>query len=529
MGSFATCGSRQKSDRDSLIYTADRIAHWLLRNQQPDGRILDPVHRQYGTYSDGFAALTFGLLYLETAEQIWESACRRSLAISLKRPITSEFDQLAVLLLAIHDHGGMFLSNNKIALKLYQGNRVVSNNWVAMRALNYTLRAGLTGSRADDEEEATRLWDHVLNWQLPCGLFIDSPGGMATPVTYHAKFCATIALALAHTDNLREELSAALQQGLNALVKLISPAGVLVPYGRSRNSLFGYAAAILALSDGAKLFSQSQYYAAANRLLERLQRFQRPDGHIPAILNNDERTKDDWDVYLNNPDYNAYAAALLLLAAEYEIGSGDATPKPDDTEIHQIGDLLTVQRGSLYAAFATNGQSVPAGTPFFSDYRYYGMQPLWIERNGNVLFQPDAYRWPDEGRQADLVDPANHPWIPYLYREGNHYCVRRYDQVTVNHQSNTIEIIGEGQPEYYRPVARWLRRATNLLTERHGAVSPRFYPHILDGVRIRRRMLFDVETGRLSGDTEVIGDLTKGTTLCQSHTELTAQEDNEKF
>src|SRR5207247_1808867 len=105
---------------------------------------------------------------------------------------------------------------------IYRGNRLVSNNWVAMRALNHALRAELTGSRRD-RDEAARLWERVLAWQLPDGLFIDSPGGEATPVTYHAKFCAVLALALTETESVGTALVGALERGLEALAALVSP------------------------------------------------------------------------------------------------------------------------------------------------------------------------------------------------------------------------------------------------------------------------------------------------------------------
>src|SRR5262249_18242492 len=76
------------------------IAGWLRRGQEPGGRIADPVHREHGTYADGFAALTLGLLALRTGAQQWTEACRRSLEVARQRPSDSEFDQLARLLLA---------------------------------------------------------------------------------------------------------------------------------------------------------------------------------------------------------------------------------------------------------------------------------------------------------------------------------------------------------------------------------------------------------------------------------------------
>ena len=39
--------------------------------------------------------------------------------------------------------------------------------------------------------------------------------------------------------------------------------------------------------------------------------FQGADGHVPGVLNDGETEKVDWDVYVRNTDYNAYAAAML--------------------------------------------------------------------------------------------------------------------------------------------------------------------------------------------------------------------------
>jgi hypothetical protein len=559
--------------------TALDMAHWLRENQQPAGdplaRVLDPVRGECGTYADGFAALAFGLLALRSGDREWLAPCRRALAVARRRPRDSEFDQLALLLLATEaqraqdDSVGLGGELCRIAasLRLYQGRRLVSNNWIAMRALNHTLRGRLMGNDADGGR-AGRLWERVLSWQLPCGLFVDSTGGEATPVTYHAKFCAMLGLGLnmpaaptplwspalpsagsqaggsipSFSDEDRSSdgaMRGALRRGLDALAGLVSPSGALVPYGRSRNTLFGYAAAILALRRGAEIFEEPVYREVACRLEERLRRFRRADGHIPCVLNDGEAARADWDVYVNNPDYNAYAAALLLLAgrgrAEMsnrqdakigpEMGVGacqkaEALPEAPGhgTEVVTIGPILTVRDGEIFAAFCTTGQSVPYGTPFFCDHRYYGMQPLWIERGGEALFEPAPYRWRGGEDRAPLVDPSANSWLPYVLVGERRYCVRRYDHVEVRRAGSAIEMEAEGIPEAYDPVPRAERALQSLLARCSGQPIQVFRPRPLPGIRLRRRLTWSAETGALHATTRVSGKLPLTATLHQ-HTQ----------
>ena len=133
------------------------LARWLRSHADPPGRVRDPLHGEYGTYADGFAALAFGLAGEFPGETGWEEACARSCRIALARPPDSEFDQLALLLLAALAPPGAKLPFRVEDVRLYRGGRLVSNNWVAMRALNYSLRAKLTGSKDDGPVSRHRL------------------------------------------------------------------------------------------------------------------------------------------------------------------------------------------------------------------------------------------------------------------------------------------------------------------------------------------------------------------------------------
>ncbi|MDH7568011.1 MAG: hypothetical protein QHJ73_00295, partial [Armatimonadota bacterium] len=132
---------------------AHRIGVWLREHQLPDGRVRDPLHGDCGTYAAGFAALVFGLLAAGEGSGVWEDACRRSLQAARGRPLHSEFDQLALLLLARHCPS----AGVSPLPRLYRGRRLVSHNWVAMRALNHSLRAHLGGNRSD-AHAARVLW-----------------------------------------------------------------------------------------------------------------------------------------------------------------------------------------------------------------------------------------------------------------------------------------------------------------------------------------------------------------------------------
>jgi hypothetical protein len=497
-----------------------RLATWLRDSQDGTGRILDPVHREPGEYADGWAALALALASQKDADSGWIPACERALRVALARSPESEFDQAALLLLAARARRGGFEQIAGIpepaAVRLYPGGRLVSHNWVAMRALSCSLRAHLTVDAAA-AARANSLWAEVCSRQLPCGLFVDSPGGEATPLTYHAKFCAMLALLLTEATadgEKRPREAEALLRGLEALAPLVSPAGVLVPYGRSRHTLFGYAAAILSFERGAELFERPELRRVADRMRARLARFQAPDGHIPCVLNDGEAARRDWDVYVNNPDYNAYAAGLLLLNAEPARCQRISLPRP----VPRPGPLppvLAHAEGDCFVAFAAQGQSVPVGTPFFCDHRYYGMQPLWIERGGEALLEPAPYRWrPDQDRKL-LCDPAENPWIPFIRWADSNYCVRCYDQVELRQTRRGLELSAGGRLEAYQPVPRWRRAvgaAAGRVTRQPGAV---FQVRSLPQVGLRRRLIWHTGEGRLRGETTLEGSVPSGAEKAQ--------------
>lgn len=418
---------------------AEGIARWLRSRQSPEsGRVLDYTHQVPGTYADGFAALVFCLLG-------WEEPRDRALQVSLARRPDSEFDSLAQALIlevvpeSLSAEQRQQLQNQS----LYQGRALVSNNWALFRSLTRVLRSRLYPDFS------------VLQKQLPSGLFPDSPVGTATPVCYHAKICATLALL----EHFRPQAPhrQALHRGLEALLHLVSPQGLMVPYGRSRNSLFGYGSAYLALRLGAGFFQDGRYQAAAEAILGRLRRYQQSDGHIPAILNENEWLRQDWDVYINNPDYNAFAAACLLLADRLATPTASSSPPPEHG-LFDLGPILVCRHPRGYFACSTTGEFAPYGSPFFCDTRYAGLTPLCFDDGQNLRNFDENYCW--DGRDSTrgcLVDPRVSDYIPYLELNRQRYWVRLYGALTATLEGDVLSVSGSGLPLTSQPLPRWRR------------------------------------------------------------------------
>jgi len=485
--------------------TPRRIAEWLRRHQQRDGRIRCPLHGDRGHYAEGFAALAFGLLALRTGDPDWIAACDRALAAARQAPNTSEFQAFARVLLArmAADDPRFARWSDAAAIPLYRGGRLVSHNIRAMRAAAFALRARLTGHEAD-RRVAERLWADLLAQQQRCGLFSDCPGGVATPTTYHAKCCAMLALTAELAGDTDPHRMQALRRGLAALARLVSPGGMLVPYGRSPGSLFGAAAAIAALRWGGRRFGERDWANASARLERALAAWQRPDGHLPALLAEGEAERRGWDVYLSNVDYNAYAAALLLLSEPAATGDAAATGS-DDLAVAEIGPLVLITGGGWFVAVVGRGQSVPFGAPFFCDHRYYGIQPLWIERGGQCQLGPAPFTWYNGSERLRIADPAENPYLPYLEWQGERAAARTLDRLVIDTQDRRVILVGEGELTCYRPWPRWRRAVAELLYPLGAPPPPVFVVRTVPGVRLRHEFCWDVQRGALALRAELLG------------------------
>ncbi len=445
----------------------ENLCGWLVASQDANGRVRDRVHGNRGSYAEGWAALALGLLPSPSAE--CARAFDRALAHSTRQPISSEFDSLAQQLLLQAAPARLSQSQRASLESRPQGNPagLVSNNWVILRGLTWALRYAQSG-HAEHLAEALKAM-RPLQRQLPSGLFPDSPYGQATPVCYHAKICACLALLTRLCPpETWEPFVEPLQRGLEALRWLVSPQGRLVPYGRSRNSLFAYASASLALALGGQFFSNPRHLQAAEALARHMHGYQRGDGHIPAVLNDREWLREDWDVYINNPDYNAYAAGCLGLIARLAAPPAQAVDEPE-VGYRDLGPLWVWRGAEAYWAVSTSGEFAPEGTPFFSDHRYAALQPLLVDRGNHLQEFATPYCW--DGRdqtRACLGDPRFHPWTPFISERSRLYWApfaQHVDVRPLHDNQGTLESVTlelTAQPMHLRPLAAWERAVQRI-------------------------------------------------------------------
>lgn len=465
------------------LQLATGIASWLRsRQDSKSGRVVDSAHLVSGYYADGFAALVFSMLG-------WTEARDTALQVSLQSSPAAEFDSFAqALLLEVAPES--LRPEQQAAIRnrhLYDGPALVSNNWALFRALTRSL---LGRASADYS---------LLDRQLPSGLFPDSPLGQATPVCYHAKICSVLALRAL----LRPEAGdiERLKRGLSALFALVSPQGLLVPYGRSRHTLFAYGSAYLALAIGACLLEDGRLTWAAARLLEYMRSFRDDDGHIPAVLNRNEWLRQDWDVYLTNPDYNAYAAACLLLAERLSpVRPAPIEPAP---QVSELGPLLVLRSDSVYFACSVTGEFAPLVSPFFCDTRYAGMVPLLYDDGTKHRFWDQNYCW--DGRDSTrkvLGEPRAHPLIPYHEHRGRRFWVRIYERTSWNFESGILRVVGVGRPEASTPVSGWQRYLAGL------ARQPVLQMHRREiRAELETQLQLQVKTGELTIRSKISGKL----------------------
>jgi len=469
-----------------------------------DGEVASPTNQ----YAHSFAALAIGLTAdLEESSDLWdhaERAVRYSIGVPQPALKLQEFNSLALLMLT-----GVVRDSHiaPAALKatldslvrersfLYDGGRQVSNNWLAMRAVSFLMRARLTG----DEECGRRgeaLIRETLDRQLQDGVFVDYPikplNNFATPLTYHAKTCAMLVLAAEYSQ--QKEVLQALERGLRALCGLMSPAGDCLFYGRSCNSLFGLAAAYLALHSAGRLIPDCAWDSAAQRISSRLTLLQEEDGHFRLTPGRDETRRFGWDVYYHVEVYNAYAAALLLYArgstSAPNASTIDASAKAG-TECFSLPNagLLAVRRPGFFAAFSTKGQCALDGSSLFCDMRYSGMQPLLIERDHLLQIPEPPLLWTGPQSKAEAVSPGNTGFLPYILWRNREYCARVYEQVKETSGEGWHGISGRGSAislSLPSRLVRLIRRLRGKLTG-HGDLA--FTPDVLADLTITRTVI----------------------------------------
>ncbi len=209
--------SRVNSSPHDAVGLARGVVHWLISRQMPSGGIRGSGVEASPSdhYAHSFGALAMALVAeADKSPHLWEQSQRAAdYTIGLPGHTRSaqEFNSLALLMLtrvvqASATAPGKMRDSLETQIMepsfLYDGSRLVSNNWVAMRAVCFLLHARLTTNERS-LRRGEDLLRETLRWQLEDGVFVDYPrkpqGCFATPLTYHAKMCAMLALAADYT------------------------------------------------------------------------------------------------------------------------------------------------------------------------------------------------------------------------------------------------------------------------------------------------------------------------------------------
>lgn len=318
-----------------------------------------------------------------------------------------------------------------------------TNNWHAMRAVCLLQRGRALGRRGDVEAAQRCLQRVVLPLQDAAGLFVDYPPGgrpaRCTPLTYHAKFCAMLAMYL--TDLPDAAAAAALRRGAVALAHLCGPDGETLYFGRSCNSVYGYAAALYALRWALKfplLYGEERELVgqAALRVREFLGRLVDPQGAVRTYPSPFERERLGWDDYVHRVDYAAFVAFLLAQTPAGE--EFRRKTRPVRWEAAEAG-IWVEGKGEEFAAFSTRGQFHP-GSYLFADARSSGLQVLTWKHRGHTVIPPPPH---------EMTDPTDPRWVgfmPVLEGSGQGWAVRRYDRVEAFPADSGVAFAGVGVP-----------------------------------------------------------------------------------
>ncbi len=385
-----------------------------------------------------------------------------------------------------------------------------TNNWHAMRAV-CLLQRGLALGRAADVEAARRCMQHeVLPLQGGSGLFADYPprgsaGDRCTPLTYHAKFCAMLAMFLLELPDA--QVRDALRRGVVALGHLCAPDGETLYFGRSCNSLYGYAAALYALRRSLEQAvvggeEAACVAAAASRAARFLGHLVGADGAFRTYPTPFERERLGWDDYVEGLDYAAFAAFLLVQTPDGRPLQGPV--KPVWWRAEEAG--LWVERdGDRFAAFSTRGQFHP-GSYLFADARYSGLQVLSWKHRGRTVVPPPPH---------EMSHPTEPRWVgfmPVVEAAGVAWAVRRYEEVRTFPSSRGVAFVGRGVPAHLwrtagHQAARTAERGTWLgfvmrgarLAARRLGVRPTaaYREAVLRGAEVRRALVWFSDAGCL--------------------------------
>ncbi|MFQ5706566.1 MAG: hypothetical protein ACE5HO_03905 [bacterium] len=186
------------------------------------------------------------------------------------------------------------------------------SNWAAMRALALLHRHVLFGSRWDKlgfyRNKTVALKGEQKNGCL------DDERGLSRPIQYHVYSAALLHRMFLLNGDPR--IGQKFLKSLEFFCAFVDPDGDFNYWGRGQEQIFGYGAAIYALTAAARMTGDDQYEELARKVFAFLMGFQN-EGHFPLVLNaHEDHERFGWYDYHHTTVYNAFLGAWLGLAHE---------------------------------------------------------------------------------------------------------------------------------------------------------------------------------------------------------------------
>ncbi|WP_028575403.1 hypothetical protein [Desulfonatronovibrio hydrogenovorans] len=347
------------------------------------------------------------------------------------------------------------------------------NNWLVLRMFLH-LKLYALYSRMQDLEQFRHYFFQMFDLEQG-GMFCDFPPpwaeavkeNKAFPLTYSFKIqalfmeCLGLLRSLDIEPELQSRLEMFLPKNLVTHLSLIAPDGEALYYGRSDNTLFGYANVLSVLS---MLERHQAVESLKTRVWKYIEgKFSRNDTLIRCVPHNGFR-----DPYVYDSVYTAYFLARTLLSDTLNPVM-DYTQEAEKTVVTLPVGVI-VKREKFFSFISSAGCSIPDKGSDFRGYRYTGLTPMKI--------------WHDEGTEEDLlsinrarINPANPelPLLPVYNGPGFKLIPHVFSISEITVHNNGCLISGEAFPVLVLG-SRFLRRICNRIP---------FIRKVLQGVTIK--------------------------------------------
>jgi len=397
-----------------------------LADTLEDGWLHDPQSgNPVGT--DQYAQTCFGVAALragaatgdESLTRAGTRALRAYLSVPPEQRGHSEFNSFAVSQLYRDREDGKYefpISTDQLTrLVSYQsGIRTQQgNNWLLLRIVS---ELELDSLGVQSSSMLLPLWlATARRWVQSDGTIIDQPrlpvAPPETPLTYHAKMTYLSALIARH----HAEWEQIALRGARVLHEACLPSGESLYFGRSENTIFGYACVVGAISVLTEFGHSDEWLTELAGSTGRYLKTHFDTDEPRALPQYGSIEGESIDEYVSDVVYSAYAS-MILTNCTLPIGS--TATHSSGGHLDQMGVAVLSGRESSVAV-ATRGQYKSThGRP---DPRYAGMMPhAFIYEGDSVVPSVPSCVW-----QSNSL-----PFLPTVCINGDQYVPLTWNSVT---------------------------------------------------------------------------------------------------